>query len=254
MTIGPFPSSIPIGPVPIPLHLIFESLAYFVGFRLYLHQRRRSGDFLSSPDRWWIVTAAIAGAAIGSKIGAWMEDPAATLRHWNDPFFLFGGKTIVGGLLGGTIAVEWIKRRLGIVCRTGDLFAIPLAVAIAIGRIGCFFGGLPDNTFGIPVALPWAVDFGDGIPRHPTQLYEMAAMLMLAWALSRMRRQARPQGDLFRAFLLAYLAWRLAIEFLKPAPRLAGLDSIQWICIAALLFYHRDLIRLLVPRRIPAHG
>jgi phosphatidylglycerol---prolipoprotein diacylglyceryl transferase len=180
MVIGPFPSSVAIGPLAVPLHLIFESLAYFVGFRLYLRQRRLAGDFLSSPDRWWIVTAAIAGAAIGSKIGAWMEDPAATLHHWNDPFFLLGGKTIVGGLLGGTIAVEWIKHRLGIVSRTGDLFAIPLAIAIAIGRIGCFFGGLRDGTSGTPASLPWAVDFGDGIPRHPTQLYEMAAIDVLS--------------------------------------------------------------------------
>ena len=70
---------------------------------------------------------------------------------------------MVGALLGGTVAVEWIKRRLGVTQRTGDLFAIPMCVAIAIGRLGCFFSGLGDHTFGSPTNLPWGVDFGDGI-------------------------------------------------------------------------------------------
>ena len=37
----------------------------------------------------------------------------------------------------------------------------------------------PDNTYGTPTSLPWAINFGDGIPRHPTQLYEVAFLLLL---------------------------------------------------------------------------
>jgi phosphatidylglycerol---prolipoprotein diacylglyceryl transferase len=53
---------------------------------------------------------------------------------------------------------------------TGDVFAIPLTVGIAVGRVGCFLTGLADNTHGLPANLPWAIDYGDGIPRHPAQL------------------------------------------------------------------------------------
>jgi phosphatidylglycerol---prolipoprotein diacylglyceryl transferase len=90
-----------------------------------------------------------------------------------------GGKTIVGALVFGLISVEIMKRYIGLRPSTGDLYAIPLALGIAIGRIGCFLTGLSDNTYGIPTRLPWAVDFGDGIPRHPTQLYEIAFLLAL---------------------------------------------------------------------------
>jgi prolipoprotein diacylglyceryltransferase len=90
-----------------------------------------------------------------------------------------GGKTIVGALVFGLISVELIKRYIGLRESTGDLYAIPLALGIAIGRIGCFLTGLSDDTYGTPTSLPWAVDFGDGVPRHPTQLYEIIFLLAL---------------------------------------------------------------------------
>ena len=169
--------------------------------------------------------------------------------------YLLGGKTIVGALLGGTFAVEWAKARMGVQRRTGDLFALPLVAGIAIGRIGCFLAGLRDHTYGTPTALPWGVDFGDGIRRHPTQLYEVAAMLALGWLLWRLGRQPHREGDLFRAFLTLYMAWRLAVDFLKPEPRLAGLTAIQWCAAAALAWYWRDIAALVAPRKeLAAHG
>jgi hypothetical protein len=90
-----------------------------------------------------------------------------------------GGKTIVGALIFGLISVELIKRYIGVRQSTGDLYAIPLALGIAIGRIGCFLTGLSDNTYGTPTNLPWAINFGDNILRHPTQLYEIIFLLLL---------------------------------------------------------------------------
>jgi len=90
-----------------------------------------------------------------------------------------GGKTIVGALVFGLIAVVLMKRYIGLRQSTGDLYAIPLALGIAIGRIGCFLTGLSDNTYGTPTNLPWAINFGDGIPRNPTQLYEIVFLIVL---------------------------------------------------------------------------
>jgi prolipoprotein diacylglyceryltransferase len=183
----------------------------------------------------------VLGAAIGSKLLAWFEDPAVLARRWTDWQFLLGGKTMVGGLLGGTMAVEWTKRRLGITRRTGDLFAVPIAVAIAIGRIGCYLAGLSDHTYGIATTLPWGVDFGDGIRRHPVQLYEMGFLLVLAIFLRRF--PPNPEGRRYRVFLLSYLTFRLAIDFLKPDPTFAGLSTIQWTCVLALFWYAREVLR-----------
>ena len=126
-----------------------------------------------------MIAAAAAGAALGSKLLFWLEDPELTWHNLHNLAYLMRGKTVVGALVFGLISVELIKRYIGVRQSTGDLYAIPLALGIAIGRIGCFLTGLSDNTYGTSTTLPWAINFGDGIPRHPTQLYEIAFLLFL---------------------------------------------------------------------------
>lgn len=237
-------------------HFFFESLAYIVAFRLYLWQRQKTGDFLEGGARWKVIVAAVAGAAIGSKLLYWLEDPLLTAQRWTGVRYILGGKTIVGALAGGTLAVELTKRRAGIQRRTGDLFAVPLAVGIAIGRIGCFLAGKQDDTYGIATKLPWGVDLGDGVRRQPVQLYEAGAMLVLAIFLPRIHPGRFAEGDRFRVFVLVYYSFRLLVDFLKPGIRFGGLTSLQWVCGAALLWYVRDFWRIVsggVVKEAPAH-
>jgi len=233
-----FPVYLWLGPVAIHPHWLFESVAYLVGARVYAWNKARHGDPIAPPDRWSVVAAAAVGAAIGGKLLYWASEPAVTLERWHDLLFLLGGKSIVGSLIGALIAVEWIKWRIGVTRSTGDLFAIPLAVGIAIGRIGCFLTGLDDHTYGLPTTLPWGVDFGDSVARHPTQLYEIAFLAILAPILARVaRRQPHAPGDLFKLFMVAYFGFRLLLEWIKPGVSLAGLNAIQWCCLAMLMYY-----------------
>jgi len=216
------------------LHPLFEALAYAAGYALYKWLRTREGDALSDERRWLIIAATALGALAGSRILGLLEQAPRIGFHWSS-LLLPGGKTIVGGLLGGWLAVETAKPLLGIRSRTGDLFAIPLCIGIAIGRVGCFLAGLADDTYGKPTSLPWAVDFGDGIPRHPTQLYEIVFLMLLAAVLWRLSRRPHATGALFRVFMGSYLTWRLLIDFIKPQPLVGGMDVIQWACVAGLL-------------------
>ncbi len=228
---------------------MFESLAYVVAFRYYMRDRERRGDFLPDPERSSLMVAAIVGAAAGSKMLDWLEDPAVVLAHWRDPAILVGGKTVAGALLGGTMAVELAKRKLGIGRRTGDLFVTPLALGIAIGRVGCFLTGLDDHTYGTATSLPWAVDFGDGVGRHPTQIYELLALAAAIPLLRRFDRVKPREGDVFRLFLFGYCGWRVLVDFLKPDPRFGGMSAIQWACAGAMVWYARDILRILRERR-----
>ena len=119
---------------------------------------------------------------------------------------------------------------------------------MAVGRIGCFLTGLDDHTYGVATSLPWGVDFGDGIRRHPTQLYDIIFLTALALALlTYARAGGGPRGGvLFRVFLLSYLLYRVAVETIKPvfAPY-AGLSAIQLaslcgaiVCLTQLLTGH----------------
>ncbi len=241
-----FPLYIHVGRVAIHPHWIFEALAYFVGFRVYLALRKRQGDPVNDDTRWWVITAAALGAAVGSKLLSIFEEPSYTFAHLHTPLLLVNGKTIVGGIIGGWIAVEFCKRRLHEQQRTGDLFVLPMCLGMAIGRVGCFLSGPEDHTFGAASSLPWAMDFGDGVRRHPLPLYEIVFLLFLAIVLWRVLQHPHVNGDVFKMFMCAYMAWRFATEFIKDRePLLFGITAIQYACLGVLIFYAPDMWRWL---------
>jgi phosphatidylglycerol:prolipoprotein diacylglycerol transferase len=230
-----FPVWITVGAWRVHPHLFFELLAYALAGFVYWRHRRVRGDHVSTESRWALAAAAVVGAVFGSRLLFWFEDPQRTLTQLTNLQYLAGGQTIVGGLIGGWIGVEWQKRRIGIREPTGDLFAIPVALGAAVGRIGCFLSGLPDGTYGLPSSMPWAIDLGDGIPRHPTALYESAFMFAAVWWLMRIERKAA-RGEVFLGLITAYLAFRLVVDFWKPGVSLlAGLTAIQLACIVGLV-------------------
>jgi prolipoprotein diacylglyceryltransferase len=224
-------------------HLLFEIAAFYVGVRLYLREKAGAADPLAASTRGVVIAGAAVGALIGSRLLAALEHPGlfADASARDVLLLLYSTKTIVGGLLGGLVGVEAAKALVGEHRRSGDRFAYPLIAAIAVGRVGCFLAGVGDGTAGRPSALPWAFPQGDGVARHPTALYEIAFLLLLALGLRAWeRRRALREGERFALFLTAYLAWRLVVEFLKPVEGLAlGLSAIQWACVLGLLHYAR---------------
>ena len=82
------------------------------------------------------------------------------------------GRSIVGAFAGAVLFVELFKKWSGLKGSTGLLFVPAFATSVVIGRWGCFLSGLDDQTYGIASNVAWAKDFGDGVMRHPVQLYE----------------------------------------------------------------------------------
>jgi prolipoprotein diacylglyceryltransferase len=234
-----FPVELALGPARLPVHLVCEVLAYTLGYRLYTHLRAGHADRISSANRQWIFVGAAAGALLGSRMLGLLEHPFELLHPPGGWLYYFTNKTIVGGFLGGLIGVELTKKRLGVTASSGDLMVFPVLLGLGIGRLGCFFSGLEDGTFGTATRLPWGINFGDGVRRHPTNLYEilfLAGLALLLYALE--RRQPLPDGRRFQLFLSSYLLFRLLVEFIKPAPALVlGLTAIQWACVAGLGYY-----------------
>jgi phosphatidylglycerol:prolipoprotein diacylglycerol transferase len=149
------------------------------------------------------------------------------------------GFSMAGGIAGGIASIEVFKRLLGVRGSTGVVFAAPLAVTIAVGRIGCFFAGLDDFTYGTATGLPWGVDFGDGVRRHPVQLYEalaMAAMgVVLLWRFAALDRFWLANG--FYLVVGWYGAQRFVWEFLKPYAAIMGpFNLFHLVCLGLVLY------------------
>lgn len=223
------------------LHLFFEWLALATGVQLYRWQRRRARQpALLQPGSFAVVVGCILGAAIGNKLVFWIEMPHLWHSAAPDWRLIASGQSIVGGLLGGLLGVEIAKKLAGITRSTGDQFILPLVAGTVVGRIGCFLAGLHDGTYGVPTVLPWGVDFGDGIARHPTQVYDMLFALAMGALLWRRRAAlAGAEGLAFKLYLASYLAWRLLVDAIKPVPYAYafGLSGIQLVCALALLCY-----------------
>jgi phosphatidylglycerol:prolipoprotein diacylglycerol transferase len=205
------------------------------------------GDPLDPFDRLTLVAAAIAGAGIGSKLLVWLQHP--DLLRQVETRDLLSGKSVAGALLGGLVLVECVKRWIGVRQPTGDLYVLPLCLGVALGRVGCFLSGLDDHTYGAVTSLPWGVDFGDGVRRHPTQLYEIAFLIPIAiWAARRMRAGVM-DGSIFRGFLASYLAFRVALDFVKPEPRpYLGLTGTQVAGLIGIAYLVWIAYRLRSPR------
>jgi len=240
---------IPIGSHPA-WHPFFEAAGYVAGYLVFRRVRATRGDVVDESQRWSVLAGAAVGALVGSRLLGVAEQWPTVLTAWHAGRLLTlmmtpGGKTIVGGLLGAWTGVEIVKLFSGIRSRTGDLFALPLCVGIAIGRVGCLAAGLADDTYGKPTGVPapwWAVDLGDGVGRYPVQVFEIILLLLVGLVVS--SKVTLPVGARFRIFLGSYLAWRVAIDFLKPQPLIYGMNLIQWCCVAGLAFLALDALRM----------
>lgn len=178
---------------------------------------------LSRGQKAGVLFGAVVGGTTAAKIPFLFDDWRALTSGM---VWIEGGRTLTLGLLGGYLGVEVAKWALGIKAKTGDTLAAPLAASVGVGRIGCFFGGC---CFGTPSELRWAHDFGDGVRRHPTQLYEaafhFAALAALLW-LAKTEYFARQRVKLY---FICYFVYRFVTEWLRPEPKIAlGLTLYQW--------------------------
>lgn len=215
----------------MPLHALFEALGYALGFQLYRRLKKQHGDFLPNHLRFQLVIAAIMGALLGSKIPGLMDHFFATAHTgaW------FSSKTVVGGLLGGLVAVEGLKKWHGIRRATGDIWTQPVLLGMILGRIGCFLAGPEDGTWGQATSSHFGIDVGSGVALHPAPLYEILFLFMCMLMVYRISLW-KPHWNRYRLFLIAYLIFRFGIDTIKLDPVIAWqLTSIQWVCMLGIL-------------------
>ncbi len=238
-----------------PFEITGFGLMVMAGFLMagWSMQRNLQERKLNEQYAWDIVFAAVVGGLIGAKLWYWALYP-----RW-DALFSRSGMVWYGGLAGGSLAVLMNGWRLKIPTRlTADLVAPALAVGYAMGRIGCF---LVQDDYGVPTTLPWGLKFPEGLPAstaanlgewgidippgtapfevlavHPTQLYEVAAMLLVFWILWRLRANRHGMGWLFGIYLVTAGAERFLIEFIRAKDdRILGSLTVAQLASVAVI-------------------
>ena len=224
-----------------PGYAFIMLVAIVAGFSVARFTQR--GLQLSAIEKLGIGFGAFAGAMVGAKLPFLFVDGE---RFLSGAAWFSDGKTILTGLVGGYLGVEAAKWALDIRTRTGDTFVVPVAVAIAIGRVGCFYVGC---CYGRPTDLPWGIVFTsvDNFTRHPTQLYESlfhaCTALVFAWHGTRNVFK----GNRVKLYLITYAAYRFFSEWLRPEEPIywgfTGYQLSSLIIIALFIWlWHRDSI------------
>jgi phosphatidylglycerol:prolipoprotein diacylglycerol transferase len=216
-------------------------IAYFLwvaaGIALALVARRWQGNVtgLDDRERTGILLVAIGGAIAG----AYGFELLADLNGWTAPLapgssadnMPMGGRTILGGILGGWVAVEIAKRAFGIRRPTGDAFALPLAIALGFGRIGCISAGCCLGRLCAPGMFA-SVD-ARGMPHVPVPAIEAAFHFAAAIGLALAVRRGWLAGRRLAAYVTAYAVVRFVLETVRMNPPwIAGLTYYQVLSLA----------------------
>lgn len=243
-----------IGPLALSTHDVFALLALAVGFGIYYAELRRRGWL--EPAIVWISLAAVLGAAVGARlITAWEHlEFYASLEGVPLTWAIeHSGKSLIGALAGGYLAIALTKRAFRYTRSTGDAYVLAIPVATIIGRVGCFLSELP---LGTPTDLPWGVAVsaeaaaafarcpGCTLPMHPSMLYEIGFNLVAIAIILRWRDLVTVPGDALKMYLLAAGIFRFLVEFVRGNEAQAlGLTGPQWVLIPLLGLLLVHLIR-----------
>jgi phosphatidylglycerol:prolipoprotein diacylglycerol transferase len=170
-------------------------------------------------------------ALLGAKLAVVLGDALWPLRPFDDwAALMASGRSIVGALLFGFLAVEGAKPLLGYDIPPNDRFAVVLPFSIGIGRIGCLLAGC---CRGAPYEGPLAIAYDDHVLRHPAQMYEVLFQLAAGWLLLRLWRRGTLFGRLFALYLVIYGVFRFLTEFIRETAKpYDGLSAYQLMCVA----------------------
>lgn len=221
------------------LHPVLESVGIFLAMRYYFYLKRKSKEKLPLNISLAVLIGATAGALIGSKIIGNLEKPSVLFGQDFSFVRFWTNNTIIGGLAFGLIGVELAKKIVGHKESTGDLIVYPLLLAIIIGRVGCFFTGIYEETYGLPTDSIFGMHLGDQYLRHPVALYEIAFLIFLWFEIKMIEGKKKyHSGFLFQIFMLSYFSFRFLLDFIKPREKIIGnLGTIQIVCLLMVLYY-----------------
>jgi phosphatidylglycerol:prolipoprotein diacylglycerol transferase len=221
----PFPMIDPVAVAIGPIAIRWYALAYIAGliigwrYALWIARQRPS---LVPPDAvdeflTWATLGVVIGGRLGHVLfyqpGYYLANPSEIVMVWH------GGMAFHGGALGVVVALFLFAFKKHLDVRAlGDIVCAAVPIGLFFGRIANFVNG---ELWGRPTNVPWAMIFprADGLPRHPSQLYEaglegLVLFVVLFFLIRNPRIRARP-GLVSGVFLVGYALARSAMEFFR---------------------------------------
>lgn len=232
------PVLVHLGPIAIHWYGLLFISAFYLG--LMILSRIYREEQLPTLELDNLLIRVLFGTIIGARlVHCFAYEPAYYLRHLAEvPQIWQGGLASHGGAIGLVLVLWWHTRRapspqtfLWLL----DRVAIPASIGGAFIRVANF---LNSEIVGLPTNGQWGVVFEavDALPRHPVQLYEAVAYLIifvLLWQVYWRYRRATPAGLLTGLYLVLVFCARFGLEFFKTAQ--ASYESALPLSVGQLL-------------------
>jgi phosphatidylglycerol---prolipoprotein diacylglyceryl transferase len=226
-----------LGPVIISTYSLLFLCAFIVGGIVTYSEAKRQHRAAEAILR--VALGALVGGVVGAKLSMFIFlGPATFIKDL--PYLWYSGQAWTGAFFGGYAGVLIVKRWNHIQYSTGDVFALALPLAQAIGRLGNLLGGDP---FGLPSNLPWAIT-QYGVRRQPSALYELLLDLLLFVIILRLRDKMPRPGDLFKLYIVGYCSLRFLVDFTRADPHiLPGLTLVQALYAFTVIAFGYQLLK-----------
>ena len=224
------PVFLSIGPLQFRWYGLMYVLAFVATYFIISSEAARKKLPLTKDDIADLVFYGALGVVLGGRfgyilfynLGFYLANPLKLFAVWE------GGMSFHGGFLGVITAFLIYARRKKIPFFTLiDIAALCAPVGLGLGRIGNFING---ELYGRATDAPWGIIFpgSDGLPRHPSQLYEaFLEGLVLFFIVRVLSRRFTATGIAGWSFVAGYGLFRFIVEFFRqPDAQLGFLVSI----------------------------
>jgi phosphatidylglycerol---prolipoprotein diacylglyceryl transferase len=212
-----------LGPLSVRYYGLFYALGFVIAYFFLRHMAKRKHLPISKDDAGDVIFHIIIGTVVGARLfyvlfynfSSYISNPLEILALWH------GGLSFHGGLIGGVLGVAYFcKKKKMHFYDISDILAIPLALGLALGRVGNFINA---ELYGRATNVPWCIDHSQNqymadIPegcRHPSQIYESIYSLAIFATLYLLDRKILPKGTLTWLFVALYGLFRTMAEFFR---------------------------------------
>jgi len=229
------PVLLSIGPFQIRYYGLFFVLGFVIAYFLLVHLAKRRELSLNKDDIADFLLYIILGVVLGARIfyvfaynlPFYLSNPFEIIAIWN------GGLSFHGGIIGAAIAGFYFTKKKKVdFYELADIVVIPVALGLALGRLGNFTNG---ELYGRITDVPWSFKFPDAEGfRHPSQIYASFKNLLIFFTLWTIKDKQLPKGFMFWLFVVMYSALRFTVEFFRePDPQLGFI--IGWLTMGQIL-------------------
>ena len=224
------PVLLQLGPLEVRYYGLFYALGFVITYFLVYHLAKRKALNITKDDAADFILYLLVGIVSGARVvyvlfynlPFYIKNPFEIIAVWH------GGLSFHGGMIGAIVATYIFcrKKKIGFY-DIADIAVIPVALALALGRIGNFINA---ELYGRITSVSWCVDYSKNqyvmdIPggcRHPSQIYESLKNFFIFAVLWFIKDKKLPKGLMFWAFVALYGLLRTIMEFFRQPDEQVG--------------------------------